>query len=522
MMKRSADQQDVGQIILHFKTVDQMLDNLLKDFTSWRDGWDDILRLQCNATEAFASLYQPFEPTNSPEQMHVPAATPLQKMQKCQRLQKLYSEMKADLQQEIGMMHSKVIRPVQEAKQWMKSLHKTTKHRENMKLDYERYLSRAENARKKDLRSLKEEATLARHESDLAQAQMNYQTADELVKQTFPPIADAVLSLLPYFLANQVMIQTTLVGQIYTNLDEYCRQQNLPSPAASNGEIVSVWEGQFTGLKRELEEGLRMIAGGKVVHQHMSQPEQDSSTMTGLALRKKTSSLVGRQRSHQNLVLPSSTRRSDSAGPRASSTPSYQEEEGGEVAPIKPSRPSNVGAQSPALSPRGIPLSTKLRMPSYSSVNSTAPYDEKSTNVSAEHGYGKAPPSYTETAASPASVSNYYTPASGMSPSASLNGSDYFVGARRASSLSLASSAASIAAAKKKPPPPIPAKKLGGQPTQFVTALYDFDGQNQGDLAFREGDRIRVVKKTDSTDDWWDGELNGRVGMFPANYVQLQ
>lgn len=55
----------------------------------------------------------------------------------------------------------------------------------------------------------------------------------------------------------------------------------------------------------------------------------------------------------------------------------------------------------------------------------------------------------------------------------------------------------------------------------YVTALFDFEGQNPEDLPFREGDRIRVVKKTESTDDWWDGELNGRTGQFPANYVQV-
>ena len=54
-----------------------------------------------------------------------------------------------------------------------------------------------------------------------------------------------------------------------------------------------------------------------------------------------------------------------------------------------------------------------------------------------------------------------------------------------------------------------------------MPALYDVEGQNAGDLGFREGDRIKVVKKTESTDDWWDGELRGVVGAFPANYVQL-
>ncbi|KAI9682651.1 MAG: hypothetical protein M1829_006638 [Trizodia sp. TS-e1964] len=81
------------------------------------------------------------------------------------------------------------------------------------------------------------------------------------------------------------------------------------------------------------------------------------------------------------------------------------------------------------------------------------------------------------------------------------------------SSLSLA------IASKKKPPPPPPPKRTGTG-LSYVTALYSFSGQGAGDLAFKEGDRIRVTKKTPSLDDWWEGELRGTRGAFPANYCQ--
>jgi amphiphysin len=29
-----------------------------------------------------------------------------------------------------------------------------------------------------------------------------------------------------------------------------------------------------------------------------------------------------------------------------------------------------------------------------------------------------------------------------------------------------------------------------------------------------------VLKKTRDVNDWWDGELNGRKGRFPANYCE--
>lgn len=54
---------------------------------------------------------------------------------------------------------------------------------------------------------------------------------------------------------------------------------------------------------------------------------------------------------------------------------------------------------------------------------------------------------------------------------------------------------------------------------EYVTAIYDFEAQQAGDLEFRKGDRIRIVKKTGSTADWWEGELRGVQGSFPANYV---
>ncbi|TRY59695.1 hypothetical protein DNTS_027419 [Danionella cerebrum] len=52
-----------------------------------------------------------------------------------------------------------------------------------------------------------------------------------------------------------------------------------------------------------------------------------------------------------------------------------------------------------------------------------------------------------------------------------------------------------------------------------VTAVHPFSGQQPGDLSFSTGDRITVITKTDSQYDWWEGELRGQVGIFPANFV---
>ncbi|KIM61959.1 hypothetical protein SCLCIDRAFT_852039 [Scleroderma citrinum Foug A] len=78
----------------------------------------------------------------------------------------------------------------------------------------------------------------------------------------------------------------------------------------------------------------------------------------------------------------------------------------------------------------------------------------------------------------------------------------------------------SAAATKRPPPPPPPLKPKPKPAPEYVTALYDFDAQADGDLSFKTGDRIEVVTKTESQEDWWTGRLNGAEGVFPGNYVQ--
>lgn len=76
---------------------------------------------------------------------------------------------------------------------------------------------------------------------------------------------------------------------------------------------------------------------------------------------------------------------------------------------------------------------------------------------------------------------------------------------------------------KRAPPPPPtlkPRPSTGPKPT-MVTALYDFQAQSDGDLSFQTGDRITIIEKSESSEDWWVGSLNGMKGSFPANYCKL-
>lgn len=77
-----------------------------------------------------------------------------------------------------------------------------------------------------------------------------------------------------------------------------------------------------------------------------------------------------------------------------------------------------------------------------------------------------------------------------------------------------------------KAPPPILSSAPSSRPSaagagdKYALALYDFEASEETDLAFKTQDRIRIVDTSDP--NWWKGELNGKVGTFPANYVELQ
>ena len=52
-----------------------------------------------------------------------------------------------------------------------------------------------------------------------------------------------------------------------------------------------------------------------------------------------------------------------------------------------------------------------------------------------------------------------------------------------------------------------------------VMALWSFEGERDSDLNFQEGDIITVLRRYEN--GWWEGEVNGRIGDFPSNYVEL-
>ena len=52
-----------------------------------------------------------------------------------------------------------------------------------------------------------------------------------------------------------------------------------------------------------------------------------------------------------------------------------------------------------------------------------------------------------------------------------------------------------------------------------VVALFAYTAQHSDELSFKKDDMITLVERG-ADPDWWKGELDGRSGLFPANYIR--
>ncbi|XP_075709391.1 SH3 domain-containing protein 21 [Rhinoderma darwinii] len=55
--------------------------------------------------------------------------------------------------------------------------------------------------------------------------------------------------------------------------------------------------------------------------------------------------------------------------------------------------------------------------------------------------------------------------------------------------------------------------------SEFARVMFDYVSTLPDELALKKGDVVSVISKETEDEGWWQGELNGKIGLFPDNFV---
>lgn len=56
---------------------------------------------------------------------------------------------------------------------------------------------------------------------------------------------------------------------------------------------------------------------------------------------------------------------------------------------------------------------------------------------------------------------------------------------------------------------------------EVCVALFPYEAVNSDELTLVEGDIVTILSHEVEDKGWWRGELKGKIGVFPDNFVQL-
>ncbi|KAL2135028.1 hypothetical protein VTI74DRAFT_10065 [Chaetomium olivicolor] len=471
------DNAKVLAILNDYEDVDKVLAQIIEDSKLWGHSWACLVTSQLQVVIEYEALYDPIAGASDGLARQA-APTPQLQLERTFRLKTAYTDLKAELTEELTTIETHVVRPATDARDCLAPMRRTIKKRENKRLDYERAQEKALKLQRKPGRNVKEDTALAKAETEMSRAAEEFAIADDHLRQTLPPLIKAAFSLVGPLLANLVLIQNRLLGLYYTILHGYCEESGFPSPPPPMEQVTAAFNAAFGPVKAEIE-SIGFIARGKATREPMGKGNDPSSRPTPPTNgARRVSGLI-------------------SSGPQA-----------------RMLRAPSVNSL-PRPTPREDDDCTRAASPCAKPYHHTNATDFTTATIlggAAVHRPTNRRPS----------VSSSTSQGSGRLPSkTAINGTS---GAKKANSEANGANGASGSslAKMKRPPPPPPPKRTTSTAKQeeWVVAQYGFPGEGEGDLAFQPGDRIRVLKKTGTDQDWWVGELGGVKGNFPANYCK--
>ncbi|KAJ2553398.1 BAR adaptor protein Hob1 [Coemansia sp. RSA 1933] len=465
---------------LQFVEMEKSTKDLFKHAAEFRDSIRNMLVYQSAYLDQVLALYRPIstdpDGTTQPVGSFVDEGASAELLRVAEEFQRRVSAIKANVEPQLSRMDISIVGPIQEMLAMMRNVHKVMDKRDHKLVDYDRYRIAVEKAEAKEgsegQRRLPEERAYQKNGVQYQEASRQYNYYNDMLKAQLKQLLDMREAFIDPIFLKFFRVQHTLYTSLFREFSDAARN----CPAFDLGTPVLVgWQRKW-GLAEEHLSGIDLWG-----HGHM---EVAPLSIDG-ANKGKFGSVMGTFRKKDKPAAPttaSSVFANHSPGIASSPVPLASQHQ---QSPLI----GGVGAYggssgSPSMQSRGSGSpSMGAPAPAPAPAHTSSPYGTYNQNFPAPYNQGAA-------------AQHQVPPAIASPPS-------YH---------------ASMGSAAPQPLAPRPPEKRG-PPVQYVTAIYDYAAQTEGDLAFREGDRIELIERTASKNDWWTGRLNGVKGIFPGTYV---
>ncbi|KAF9960210.1 hypothetical protein BGZ65_012636 [Modicella reniformis] len=463
---------------------------------------------------ALTEIYDPSLGEPSGEVTPRRTQTAPESVQAVEDYQAVMTEIRDLLLPELDKVEDQVMRPLTEMQNIMKMIRKSLVKRDHKLLDFDRFRVSLKKLQEKKDRSLSDEKQIFKLESQLEVATNEYEGLNNLLKEELPGYFWLRAQLMEPIFHAFYFLQLRICNILLDRIDPLARSgyydlsmDVIQGYEARKEDIMPTLESVEVITKRSVATSYNSKYGTTSLDEG-SNPNSPGVSGTSLENRTYSQPTPPVAKPWQTTSAAKPWQQTTAARPPQTTPKLWQAASASTAPPVTAPKPwQSVGAHAPP------PAGSKL-------WQAATRYTPDSTPPPP---YSSPKPAVSVTVPFPTAtmVSGASSIASGA---ASQNGPNIhlhvnpfsIVGAVAATAAGAAIQTGKTTLAKKPPPPPVP-RRLG---VKMVVALYDYDAQQEGDLSFKKDDRIEIVERTDSTEDWWTGKLNGRQGVFPGNYVR--
>ncbi|KAJ2035555.1 BAR adaptor protein Hob1 [Coemansia sp. RSA 922] len=484
---------------VRFVDLEAATKDLFLQAAKFRDSIRGMLLYQTSYLEQVLAMYRPIstdpEGVSQPVGDYVDEGASPELLRVAEEFHRRVEGIKHKIDPQLGALDTSVVEPLQEMMSMLKNVHKVLQKRDHKLIDYDRHRTTVEKMEAKEgsegQRSLGEEKSYQKTMAQYQESSRMYNYFNDTLKADLTKLLALRQSFIDPIFIKFFRVQHQLYSDLFREFSEAarsCPAFDLSTP------VMAAWEPKW-GRALQCLGSLDIFGVGPMMVAPLPLDDVDRSMMGTIkgTFRKKDKSATP-------TVAPAMFGRestaSSASGLGGSPTPLHPPPIGAPVGGSPygtyqssfPQQPQQPPPAADVKSPYGnyessFPQQSQPQQPPKTDVKS--PYGAYESSFPQQQSGAGYPPANAQASSSAAPPPAYTSPLVDKPPAASPRGA---------------------------PPPP-------RNNVQYVVALYDYAALTEGDLSFKEGDRIELVHRAESKDDWWTGKLNGVEGVFPGTYV---